>query len=91
MATNLRLREETSQAVRREAERTGRSQQDVIRDAIEQQLGLAPSVRSPGQIEFTGPTEVIPVPRIVYSRPGERITLPKGMTSSDLLDRDDRF
>ncbi len=37
---NLRLSPEAEEAVRREAERTGRSQHEVIREAIGRHLGL---------------------------------------------------
>ena len=41
MATNLRLGRGAEEAVRREAQRTGRSQQDVIREAVHHHLGLS--------------------------------------------------
>lgn len=50
MATNLRLRPETEEALRLEAERTGRSQQEIIREALDLHLGL----REPGSYRTRG-------------------------------------
>ena len=41
MATNLWLGPDAAEAVRRKAERTGRSQQEVTREAIDVHLGLS--------------------------------------------------
>ncbi len=41
MATNLRLRPDVVDALRDAAVRAGRSQQDLVREAIERYLGLA--------------------------------------------------
>lgn len=90
MATNLRLRPATEAALRDAAERTGRSQQDIIREAVDQYLaqGLTPNRSTFQQLVDAG--LVIPS-RIPYRRADNPITLPDGMTSADLLDRDDRF
>jgi predicted transcriptional regulator len=40
MAMNLRLSPEAEAALRAEADRANRSQQDLIRDAVDQYLGL---------------------------------------------------
>ena len=40
MATNLRLRPDAARALREAAERTNRSQQDLIREAVDLYLGL---------------------------------------------------
>jgi len=90
VATNLRLRPATEAALRDAAERTGRSQQDLIREAVDQYLehGLAPKRSSLQQLIDAG--LVVPS-RIPYRRAENPITLPEGMTTADLLDRDDRF
>jgi hypothetical protein len=97
MATNLRLRPEAERAVRDEAERSGRSQQEVIRAAIDTYLGLTPAgdredepadVSELGMLVAAG--SVRP-PRIPYRRPSRRLTLPPGVTTADLLDREDRL
>ena len=90
MATNLRLRPATEDALRAAAERTGRSQQDLIREAIDRYLEpeLAPRHTDFDQLVAAG--LVIPS-RTPYRRVENPITLPDGMTTADLLDREDRF
>lgn len=90
MATNLRLRPETETALRDAAERTGRSQQELIREALDWYLDLGgrPARRSMDELIADG--TVIP-PRIPYRRPHRLLELPEGVTSLDLLDREDRI
>jgi hypothetical protein len=90
MATNLRLRPAAEQALREAAQRSGRSQQDLIRDAVDQYLAAdSPPARTEfDQLVAAG--IVIPS-RIPYRRGIEKLVLPDGMTSADLLDREDRF
>lgn len=81
----------TEKALRDEAERTGRSQQDLIREALDRFLGLAvvtPVRTSMDDLIARG--VVIPA-RVPYRRPHKLIELPDGVTSLDLLDREDRF
>lgn len=90
MATNLRLRQETSEALRQEAQRTGRSQQDIIREALEFRLGL-PTHGGPGR--EPGQTDAgagLQAPRFPYRKASKRLRLPAGKASQELLDRDDR-
>lgn len=91
MATNLRLRPETEKALREEAERSGRSQQDLIREALDRFLGLVARepVRS-SMDDLIARGVVIPA-RVPYRRPHRMLELPDGVTSLDLLDREDRF
>jgi hypothetical protein len=91
MATNLRLGREAEEAVRREAQRTGRSQQDVIREAVDHHLGLSADPRAPTELDEMVAAGVVSRPRSPYRKLARRITLPSGMTSADLLDRDDRL
>ena len=97
MATNLRLRPETERALRAEAERSGRSQQEVIRAAVDTYLGLTPvgdredesgDVSELGMLVAAGS---IRPPRSPYRRPSRRLTLPPGLTTADLMDREDRL
>lgn len=91
MATNLRLRPEAEEAVRAEAERTGRSQQELIREAVDRYLGLTsgPSpLRSVSETLIATQT-VLPA-RSPYRELDELIRLPEGTSTLDLLDRDDR-
>lgn len=88
MATNLRLRPETERALRERSERTGRSQQDLIRAALDAYLGLEPpATQTLDELIAAG---VVSPPRPMLE-PIQRITLPAGMTSLDLLQREDRI
>lgn len=89
MATNLRLGSEAEAALRAEAQRTGRSQQDILREAVGTYLGLIPS-----QAGDTDPLiargKVAP-PRVPFRDVRPRLHLRPGENSLDLLDRDDRI
>ncbi|HEY3633263.1 MAG TPA: ribbon-helix-helix protein, CopG family [Jatrophihabitantaceae bacterium] len=93
MATNLRLRPEAEEALRAEAERTGRSQQDILREAVDRYLGVAPDKRSVGATdrEAALASGLVRPPRSPYRKITPRIRLPEGTTSLDLLGRDDRI
>ena len=90
MATNLRLRSATEDALRAASERTGRSQQDLIREAIDQYLETAGGRRHESLDELNAAGLLLP-PRIPYRREENPFTLPDGLTTADLLDREDRF
>jgi len=91
VAMNLRLSPETQQAVRREAERSGRSQQEVVREAIDRHLALAARVDSRGDLDLLVSTGTVRPPRVPYRQVPKRLTLPPGVASAGLLDRDDRI
>lgn len=77
------------EAVRREALRTGRSQQEVIREAVNRHLGLAATERPRDELGALIATGVV---RHRGSHPLTwRLRLAEGMASADLLDRDDRI
>jgi hypothetical protein len=93
MATNLRLQASVADALRAEAARTGRPQQQIIREAIEQYLGSVPSsaesrVRAS---EATLGGLIRPARRPFGTTAVAPLTLRAGETTADLLDRDDRF
>lgn len=91
MATNLRLRPEAERALREAAERTGRSQQELMREAIDRYLGL--DIAAPGHDsldDLIAKGLVIPAKQPL-TKPHRRLTLPAGVTSLDLLDREDRI
>lgn len=80
MAMNLRLRPEAAEALRAESERTGLSQQEILRRAVDEHLGLAPRTRNPGWPDWIEP------PSEPYRAPTVLLTLPEGVTSLDLLE-----
>jgi len=84
MAMNLRLRPEAAEALKAESERTGLSQQEILRRAVDEHLGLAEKPRPAAY-----PAWVIP-PKRMYVPVTPRLTLPEGMTTMDLIDREDR-
>ena len=90
MATNLRLDQTTEAALRAESERTGRSQQQLMREAINQYLDVE-SARPRRSLEELYRAGILLPPRPYVHSGAEPLTLPPGMTSADLLDREDRF
>lgn len=86
---NLRLRPEAAEALRAEAQRTGRTQQELLREAVDRYLGLVPAVRS--EADALVAAGLARPPRIPYRKVSPRRTLPPGVSSLDLLDRDDRI
>jgi hypothetical protein len=94
MATNLRLRPETENALRDESERSGRSQQDLMREAIDQYLGLSRREGAiPGSIESLIAQGVLIPPTMPYRRAENPFVPSDGLTSEELIERDreDRF
>jgi hypothetical protein len=92
MATNLRLRPATEAALRERAASTGRSQQELIRDALDLYLGLvdAPPVgRRRSREDLYAAGLLIPA-RGPVRWVDEPLDL-GGQTSIELLDREDRF
>jgi hypothetical protein len=93
MAMNLRLPPETAEALKERSSSTGRSQQELIREAVENYLGLTETDVRP----FTGTSRdliargLLRPPDSPYREATTMITLPEGVTSLDLLQREDRF
>ncbi len=86
MATNLRLTPELENALRDTAERSGRSQQEVLRSALRSYLENGDRLGSSGG----GSPEVLKSrpPRTPFERITERLPLPEGVSNSlELLDR----
>ena len=78
MATNLRLGADAEEALRREAERTGRSQQELIREAVDRYLGLAGN-RPPTSDRDVVVTSGLALPaRRAYEELEELVRLPDG-------------
>ncbi len=85
MAMNLRLRDDAAAALRAESERTGRSQQEILRLAVDEHLGLVDSARPTPYPDWVTP------PERPYRSVKPILRLPEGMTTADLLDREDRI
>lgn len=88
MATNLRLDSTAEAALRAEAHRSGRSQQDILREAVGRYLGLIPNQSTGTDSLLVGGT--VAPPRRPFRDVRPRLSLRHGESSLDLLDRDDR-
>jgi hypothetical protein len=86
MSTNLRLGDELARALRDAAERSGRSQQEIMRAALAKELGLAADLSPLERAVRSGAVEA-PKPFVDHA---PALKLPKGTTSLDLLERDER-
>lgn len=84
MATNLRLSDELAAKLRAESGRTGQSQQEVIRRALEAALSTGTSESRPWRAGARAP-------RRGYAAPAQRVRLSGGVDSAELLERDDRL
>ncbi|MFD4421311.1 ribbon-helix-helix protein, CopG family [Agromyces sp. NPDC058484] len=84
MATNLRLRHDAAIALQEYSARTGLSQQEILRRALDAYL------ENEAKPASTYRASLIP-PRRPFQRSEELLVLPDGVTSDTLLDRDDRF
>ena len=89
MAVNLRLDDRLEEALREHAAMSGRSQQDIMREAIAQYLGLATRVDMTDAAVSRRRAGLIP-PRRPYA-PRRRLRLSDGVSSLELLDREERF
>lgn len=85
MATNLRLSSETARALQVASRATGRSQQELIRDAVERYLGIGGASAELTRLLAAGLVRQGSPFRDVEPW----ITLPVGTTTESLLDRDD--
>ncbi|SDI89284.1 Ribbon-helix-helix protein, copG family [Frankineae bacterium MT45] len=85
VSTNLRLSEETAAALRGLSERSGRSQQDLLRDAVNRYLGLTGSESSRDRAVSAGVVR----PPTPFQDVVPFIELGDGVRTLELLDRDD--
>jgi hypothetical protein len=88
---NLRLAPELAAALQAEAERTGQSQQEILRQAVARHLHLVDDDTPNSDRDTARANQVVRPARVPYRKVKPRPTLPQGTTSLDLLDRDDRF
>lgn len=91
MSTNLRLRPEAEDAVRAAAARTGRSQQELIREAVDRYLGLSEAAAPRSETEAVIAAHGALPARTAYRELDALVALPAGTTTRDLLERDERF
>ena len=89
MALRLRLPSGTAEALRERAVETGRSQQELIRDAVDAYLGLG-SELAPlgGSIDDLLMRGLARRPSVPYREATRMIALPEGVTSIELLQRE---
>lgn len=85
MATNLRLSMQTAQALREASVRLGRSQQELLREAVDRYLGLDEAMTDRERVVALG-VVLRPTP---FEDVRATIELPAGVTALDLLDRDE--
>jgi hypothetical protein len=90
MAMNLRLAPAAEAALREESERTGRSQQEIIRGSIDAHLAIEASLKVAGSPSALPSARLKPA-RTPFRETEQWIRLPDGVTSLQLLDRDDRI
>ena len=97
MARNVHLQPDAESALREAAARTGRSQQQLIREAIDEKLGIsrelvagapddAVRLNAQDRLGRLGITAAASP----YRELADPIALGAGLTSGDLLDREDR-
>lgn len=82
----MRLSPETALALKEASRATGRSQQDLIRDAVDRFLGIGNAIGERERLIAAGAI----IPGAPFKDVEPWLVLPPGMTSLDLLDRDDR-
>jgi Ribbon-helix-helix protein, copG family len=91
MATNLRLRSDAQKALRTHAAATGRSQQELIREAVDRYLGLTPNPVSRTQAGGLLASGAVLAARADFRDSTDLLSLPEGLSTLQLLERDDRF
>ncbi|MFC9694046.1 ribbon-helix-helix protein, CopG family [Kribbella sp. NPDC056951] len=90
MAMNLRLSPEVASALQAESERTGKSQQEIIREAVARHLHLVGREAPLSDREQARASGLVRPARVPYRKVTPTLRLPKGVTTLDLLDREDR-
>ncbi|GAA0532159.1 hypothetical protein GCM10011581_16650 [Saccharopolyspora subtropica] len=90
MALNLRLRADAEAALRAESERSGRSQQEILREAVDRYLGLTPGAGPQHEWDHLITSGKVLLPRGAYRKVVPTKTVPAGRRTIDLLDREDR-
>jgi hypothetical protein len=86
---NLRISAELASALQAESERTGMSQQEIIRVAVSQHLHLVEHDAPLSDREQAVASGLVRPARVPYRKVTPRLRLPDGVNSLDLLDRED--
>lgn len=89
MATNLRLRADAEGSLRELAARTGRSQQELIREAVDRYLGVDRTAVRGGAAELLIESRAVLPVRAPYRELDQLLSLP-GTTTEALLGRDEQ-
>ena len=91
MAVNLRLSSDVAAALQAEAERSGRSQQDILREAVARHLRLVEDEPQTSDRATARTDQVVRPARVPYRKVSPRLRRPEGTSTLDLLDRGDRL
>jgi hypothetical protein len=86
VSTNLRLSPDAAVALRDAARKSGRSQQELLRDAVDRYLGLS---REGGSTRDQAVAAGLVRPPTPFRDTKPAVHLVRGVSSLDLLDRDD--
>ena len=87
MTTNLTLSAELASALRSESERTGKSQQEIVTEALARHLQRAEDGRPASDRDLARAAGLAQPARVSYRRVRPRLRLPEGTDSLDLLGR----
>jgi predicted transcriptional regulator len=90
VAVKLRLSPELAAALQAEAERTGRSEPEIVQEAVARHLRLIDDEHHGSDRETARASQVVRPARVPYRRVTPRLRLPVYTNSLDLLRRDDR-
>jgi hypothetical protein len=82
---NLRLSDDAARALRAASESSGRSQQDLLREAVDRYLGLSPAATDRDRARAGGLVR----PGTPFRDVSPTVRLPSGLTTRDLIDADD--
>ena len=88
---NLRLPPETERALRAEAARSGRSQQQLIREALDRYLQSSDDRSRASTAESLIASRRLLPARTPFRDVVPKLRLPSGITTGDLIARDDRI
>ncbi|HEY4570068.1 MAG TPA: ribbon-helix-helix protein, CopG family [Kribbella sp.] len=91
MPLKVRLTPEAASALQAEAERSGRSQQEIVQEAVSRYLSIGDDAGVTSERALARAAQSVHAARVTYRKVTPRLRLRSGTTSLELLDRDDRF